>query len=227
MRLGSGISLLLSSPPLLFPSTTRKMGRHAPLLLGGFALLGAGLFIFAETSGYIEQKAISFLRDDFVEGFIAAGDRRRGSVSTIYIISVLPIYLRIPLLFLFFLCTPFADATFRYDGIFIPRAFLRTLASGFNILLMKYWAQSLVASWRTWRQGSSAGWLNLHLVYMGGVFLLATMSLQLRHKTMLIPLLCVLAAHGVSVRDQRAKVAGTAAMALLVLANLVKLFGDW
>ena len=62
---------------------------------------------------------------------------------------------------------------------------------------------------------------HLHIAYIIGIFMVATLSLQIRHKTMLIPLLCILAAHGATIKENTAKKIGLITMLGLVAINLL------
>jgi hypothetical protein len=222
-RVASGITLVLCTSPLVWPLGRRKMGKNAPFLLATFVLLALIMLFYAVRSGYVEQRSISFLRNDFVEGFLGQSADVEGSSSALYRISILPVYLRIPLCFTYFLCVPFIVLNYTCEGILIPRLILTSLAGVFNFLLLKWWVQSLVVSWRGGNHRHFGVWFNLHIGYMVGILLLSTMSLQFRHKTMLIPLLCVLAAHGATVKDPRARSAGMLVMLAFGFGNAAKI----
>lgn len=224
IRLASGISFSLCAIPLALPVAKHKYGKHAPFFILGVAGIGVAIMLYAAFSGYLENKDISFGRDDYVEGFIARANDQKEGGSVLYAISNLPILLRIPASVFFFLCAPFIRLNFSNAGILIPRVVLASIAGGFNILLLKWWVQSLIKSWHNWRRFHSSSWISLHAAYIIAILLIATMSLQMRHKTMILPLLCILAAHGVKDCDAKTIKWGNVASASLAAVNIMNLF---
>ncbi|TKB09916.1 hypothetical protein [Desulforhopalus sp. IMCC35007] len=219
-RIASAIMLVCSVMPLLLPISIKKLKKYAFLILLPLSAIVVIVIAYAVSSGYVDEKQISFLRNDYVNSFIAnAADKKQDS-SILFILSSMSFYLRIPLTFVFFFCAPYTSLNIVTDGVFVPRLLLNFFAGVLNIVLLKWWVQSLVVAFQIWLKKRTDLLLYLHLTYLIGIFLVSTMSLQLRHKTMLLPLLCVLAAHGFAIREFRVRTIGNIVMLLVFLVNI-------
>jgi hypothetical protein len=176
-----------------------------------------------EIINYLEVKNVSFLRNDYVEGFIGKAAKEKGSVSFLYQISTMPDLIRIPVSFLFFLFLPYFTLTFVKYGTLIPRSVLSLTVVIVNFIFIKYWIQSLLSSCRESKFIHMNIILYMHISYIIGILMVATMSLQPRHKTMLLPLFCILVAHGVTVSEVKYRRIGFACMVVLIIMNVLNI----
>ena len=222
-RVSSALTLVVCSTPLLLPVMRKRYPKYALLVVTVFALTALFLLGFAYISGYVEQKGISFLREDYVEGFIARSADKKDSVSILYSISNLPAPLRIPSSFAFFHTAPFISLQLVRDGVFVPRLALGCLVGFLNIFFLGYWTRSFFISYRERNLPVANLMWRIHLVYLAGIFMVSTFSLQMRHKTMLLPVFCILVAHGLSVTDASARRMGKLFMLALASVNLAAL----
>ena len=222
-RMASAISLVACSIPIAWPTIKQKTKKYAPVIMGAMGVIALGTVAVAVLSGYVQSKNISFMRGDYVQGFMAKAADQKSGTSILYTISNLPFYMRIPLSFIFFMCAPFVNLHVVKEGIFVPRYAIASITGILNIILIKYWTQSFVTAYKKWRYGHYDIIIHIHLAYITGIFLVSTMSLQMRHKTMLIPLLCIVAAHGSNVSDINAKRIGNFAMLFLLSINMASI----
>ncbi len=122
-RIASTVTFLASMAPLFLMHLLhqKKMWQIlAIFIIFAFSAVAMGQW-HNEISNYFLVKNVSFLRSDFVEGFIGEAAQKKGSISFLYLISTMPTLIRIPVSFLFFLCLPFFSLTFIKFGIIIPR----------------------------------------------------------------------------------------------------------
>ncbi len=162
--------------------------------IAGFSLIV--LYYFPLLYSYAVAKGITeniIFREAFVEGFIAKSEELTGRAATIYTVYHQPFYIRIPFGILFFLCLPFlsVDSLMR-EGIFIPRNFIMQL---FPILFLFYFKWLIQAILYSWKKLDSRIIL-IAMIFVFLLLLISQISIQPRHKTMLMPIFYILVSYG-------------------------------
>ncbi len=230
IRLASGIQLTVALLVFSYYKFRNYQGYYTEkVLLGMISFAVMAFFVmalFPIVFEYSQRRGLllagSFLfRKDFVEGFIAEGVARSNKTSIFYIISSQPFYLRIPLGFLFFLGAPFLSIqNLRYEGIYIPRAFLAQLFFVLFPFYLKYLIQGISYAWK--KKELSIGLTTATLFFL--LLALSQLSLQFRHKTMVMPLFYILVGYGfyhkTKISTQIGTLAAVGVICLQVLATL-------
>lgn len=157
-----------------------------------------------------------FYREDYQESFLAqSGD------SVLSTIGNLPAIIRIPLGFVFFFCSPFFSINAFYNnGLYIPRGFISMLFPILFLFYVKYFFQGIVYEFKS----RKLNFIKIFfLVFLVDILLLSQLSLQLRHKTMIMPLFYILVAYGSTYKTKLGTLLGNTAFFFLVLVQLVYL----
>ncbi len=126
----------------------------------------------------------------FREGF-ASILMRMDEDATLLKIMALPKYLSIPLLSLFFLFSPFMSFKFYTLGYFNIRTILATTIS--PIMLIFCWKYILISFFASLKKSKI---YDISLIVILFAICLGTISLQARHKTILMPFLYIMTAYG-------------------------------
>src|SRR5690606_18258648 len=134
----------------------------------------------------------SFYRSGFVSGYLTSVVQESSDTSVFYIINQQPTIIRIPLGFLFFIAAPFFSMNFINNGVFIPRYLIQHVFPILFIFYFKYFIQGVHSSLIKRHSNLTI----LVIVFILGILVLSQMSLQLRHKTMLMPLFYIIVAYG-------------------------------
>lgn len=182
-------------------------GAIIPILLDYFYLKG---FSFS-----------NFFRSQFVEGFMTRSVEESGEPSIFYTINQQPPLIRVPLAFLYFFGAPFLSLGFYNDGVFIPRYFIQQAFSVlFLIFYVRYFINGLHYSWKF----NEKKILLLIILFAISVLILSQMSLQFRHKTMIMPLFYILVAYGYYNHTRLGNQIGIIAASILLVVEMIVLF---
>lgn len=131
---------------------------------------------------YTDYGISGIIRKEFIENIIYTLD----SNSTIIKLYQLPIPINFIALPIFFFFLPFPDFSIISGELFIPRFFLEKIMYPIYSIL----PVSMIFS--IWLQKNNRGY-NLFLPIMFGIVIIALLSLQPRHKTMIQPLMYIYA----------------------------------
>lgn len=225
IRIASGIQLMIVlSLFFYYKLRSYKVGyaKKALVFLAGIVVfLSISIIFFPIVSEYATKTRITeniFFREYFVKGHIAKGVALRGGTSTFYTIYNQPVYLRIPLSFVYFLGSPFLSIkNLTFNGIYIPRVFLSQLFVVLFLFYFKYLMQAIVYIWKRKQLA-----INIVIIAFSLLLLmLSQMSLQLRHKTMIMPLFYILVAYGFYNKTKLGKVLGIGGAIFLIFVQLI------
>lgn len=158
-------------------------------------------------------------REGYVEEFILGGGSGR-DVNPLYekLLS-LPAIIRVPLSSVFYIVSPlFSPDNVIVKGIMVPRNFLFSIIYPIlAIFYFKYVIQALVV---IKKQGLTPI-LFIAIVFVFTAILLSQLSIQPRHKTMIMPLFYIIAAFGLVNNDKAGRELGRNLIILFVMAQLV------
>jgi hypothetical protein len=204
--------LVISNSKIKVKRNLKKVSRSL-LLACPFILAGT----FVLFNSYIELKLGSnlFFREDFVTDFLAKYD---GSI--LYKIMEMPFYLRIPLGTIFFLLAPFISATIWSEGYFLPRNILSGLFGILNIFYIRYFINTIMVSFKNknvWIKATLYSFLLLLL-------LISQLTMQIRHKTMFMPIYYILVSYGIYNKTKTTNFIGIVCSIILLFVNLFVLF---
>ncbi len=138
--------------------------------------------------------------------------------STFYVLSNLPVPLRIPLTLLFYLGSPFlALGALKSKGLWVPRAFLDNSFALLFPLFAAWFYRGVLRVFRTRHRGA----LVFMLLFLASVSLITQASMQQRHKIPLQPMFYVLTAYGVATPFKSDRSFGWLVALLVILVDLV------
>jgi len=153
--------------------TQKKQKRIILILLAILILISILLSIFS-------------FRSEFVTGFLTEDNLITKRSSVYFQIFSSPWYIRLPLGVLFFWGAPFITLKNMFVlNTFILRGVFEQLFGILFIFYIPVYFQSFFSLFHR-----NKLWINfgLHLAYMAGIVILSQMSIQVRHKTMIMPL---------------------------------------
>jgi len=101
-------------------------------------------------------------------------------------------WIRLPLGFVYYFMAPFFVPNFIGKGVLAPRGLLTNLFAILSVFYLKCFIQAVFKAWHD----DSIKWRVIILTYLVSVLMLSQVSIQLRHKVMLLPLFYVLVAYG-------------------------------
>lgn len=220
LRSGSLVLLILAitiySSYLLKSKFTENIAKriYAFLLLGAIA----GFIVIYQFLPLIfgSQFSESITRDDFVESFLSQYED-----TLLHTISILPIYLRIPLVTLFFLFAPFLNLTVYTLGVFNLRMILFVIAFP---LYFAYHSKAFFAAIIQMLHKPTGLLVNTVLLIIFSCTVLGLFSLQLRHKIPLMPLYYIVIACGYfQVEKPLYKISGVILAVLLLTIQIIQL----
>lgn len=116
-------------------------------------------------------------------------------------IVLLPDYLRIPLSFLHYTFAPYMRSIYLH---FIPEKLFPGLYMLWFALFLPAISRGVLYAWQQKRRDVLA----LFFGYLLIIFILSQYSLQLRHKDMVLPVLILLAAYGVTIKSKKGTIFG-------------------
>ena len=157
-----------------------------------------------------------FFRSDFLSFF---QQHRPGSfLLTIY---QQPPAIRIPGSFIFFILFPFVSVEeVTYGDVFVIRGLMLNLYAILFIVYFKYFIGALINLISSKRDIVEM-WL-IAIAFFSLIFIVSQMSMQIRHKVMLMPLFYVLVGYGYYYSPTLGRQLGLLAAAGLVLVNIAK-----
>ncbi|MEM6287664.1 MAG: hypothetical protein AAF845_10950, partial [Bacteroidota bacterium] len=211
----AGIALV-SVPAQTRDPVDRLIRRAAVVCLG---IIGLGA-VFAAILPDLISRGVSpmLFRQDFLLRFIGANSPN----STLFTIMNQPFFVRIPLGFTFFFGSPFLKPEVIFvQGMFVPRNLLAVVAFPLVFLFsVRYFVRGAVSA-VVRRHGLA--------IMMFGVFcvlllIISQASLQLRHKTLVMPLFYVLVGYGAAYSTRTGRLLGAAAAGAFALVQVVFLF---
>ncbi len=143
-------------------------------------------YIIDLTGGKLES---SFFRESFINQLI-----REDENGIITRIAQLPTIIRTPLLLLFFFFTPFLKFKAYTFGIFNIRTIFDTFLTPIWLLLVwKYIFKSIYIAFNGIKQLKIVVWISIFMALA-----LSIVSLQVRHKVIMMPILAIMAAIGMN-----------------------------
>ncbi len=172
---------------------------------------------------YLSSKGFAFTslyRSGYVSGYLASFAEKSSDTSIFYIINQQPTIIRIPLGFLFFIAAPFFSLNFVNNGVFIPRYFIQHAFPLLFLFYFKYFIQGVHSS----LVNKDSKIINLIIVFIIGIIILSQLSMQLRHKTMLMPLFYIIVAYGYYNSTKISKEIGIITAICLLILQIVVLF---
>ncbi|MWB94488.1 hypothetical protein GON26_08940 [Flavobacterium sp. GA093] len=216
VRVGSGVLLLVVPffymSKIIFSGNVNKV--FLRIVLGTafcFVFIIVGLPFLLD---YLVSKGISgFAREEFVENFIAKAD----DSSIIYSIYNMPMYLKLPIGFVFFLFLPFTKIEFFTQGVFNARSVMfTTIMPILQIFYFKYFFSGIFYAFRKNEPHIKK------VVYIYGVLIIiiSQLSIQPRHKTGIMPFFYILVAYGIVNNNKLSNQFGSLIMAALILMQM-------
>ena len=225
MREGSGL-LLIGTASLLVFAGERCWTKYAQpqrmiiarvFLIGFLSLVVVG--VVARLSGSNE---LSFFRSDYIASTLVRSVNVDKGTSTFYALMSLPPYLRTPLTFVFFWGSPFLSlGSLSSDGVWIPRMVLSNLFSIFFFFYASWFLRGTLRVVKDRRPGM----VLVLIAFMAGVLILSQASMQLRHKTVMMPLFYLVTAAGVTSPYVSLRALGWAfTLALFVFSGVLNVY---
>ncbi|MFW6008910.1 MAG: hypothetical protein ACOCP8_06555 [archaeon] len=169
---------------------------------------------------YMKSKNIygTIFRESIANRFFIEND------SNSFYASILsqPAYIRIPLVSVFYVISPlFSPDSLVRNGVFIPRALLTSIIYPFlAIFYLKYFIQAIIYMFKNpiFKQRL------LLLLYIFSIIIISQLSLQPRHKTMIMPLFYLLVSSGLVYKENIGKKFSNIIIIFLIFFQLL-LFG--
>lgn len=215
IRMGSG--LILAFMPVFYlshlflsGSKFKKFIKVGSLFSIIFILVIFGLPLINE---YLSLKGVEGLeRHGFVESVIKKID----SNSIIYKIYSLPIYLKYPIGFVFFLLLPFFSPNFFFDGMLNLRGiFFTSIMPIISVIYFKYFVSGLLFTINNNKKFIK----RIFYIFFFSILLISQASIQPRHKTTIMPIFYILVAYGISHNNNKVtnKIGGVFAFFLMAV----------
>jgi len=210
LRPASGVQFLVAAALFIYlrirESVHYGYGRNfiaVLILLVSFITLVVILFPYIETyavqKGIIENGSIILFRRNYIETFVKEEVESRGEFSALYFLYNQPWYIRISLGFLFFWGAPFFSVSqWFFNGMVIPRSILSQLFALLFLFYSRYFIQAVFYLCKNRN-------LKMRVVLIIFLFLLIIVSqssIQVRHKTMLMPIFYVITAYGALYKEK-------------------------
>ena len=225
LRVASG-AMALGSLVFIAWLMYRKANIHKflrPLLLGlvvGVAALVA-LYTMPIVWEYIVSKGLagSFFREEFAREYVMGTGSGRANPAMGTLLSQ-PWYIRIPLSTAFFSILPtFELSSVIREGVFIPRSLMASVAYP---LLFVFYINYLARGLHYALSQKDINLIAVATLFFGFTLAVSQLSLQARHKTMIMPLMYLLVGYGYVNYTKNGKVVGTFVSIVLVIATLFK-----
>lgn len=172
-------------------------------------------FFLPLISDYIQTENISFGRDSFVESFI-------GEDSTAYKLYMLPLYLRIPASFIFFFSYPYLSLESITSNAFDIRGFLTGIIM--PLLFIVYFRYMISGIVYSFIQKNAKDIKTLVIILFVFIAAISMISLQLRHRTAIMPLYYILIAYGFYNNKLITRQIGGIYMVCYIMIQIVFLF---
>lgn len=174
-------------------------------------------FVSPVISDYIQYKNISFGRDEFVESFIGKDQN-----STTYKLFTLPMYLRIPASFIFFFSYPYLSLGSITSSVFDIRGFLTGIIM--PLLFIVYFRYMISGIVYSFIQKNAKDIKTLVIILFVFIAAVSMISLQLRHRTAIMPLYYILIAYGFYNNKLITRQIGSIYMVCYIMIQIVFLF---
>lgn len=203
VRIASGLQLVFALAFFVllrliqFRRTSSKIFYLLVIFLAGSIVIS---LFYPTIYTYLEGKHIivnsSFIREGYVER-MAQGTATSDSIFfSIYQKGLL---IRVPFGFLYFLFTPFFVPRYIIkNGIFIPRVLLENIAAVLFWFYFKWFVQGIFKIWK----GNNLSLKFTVLTYLALILMLSQLSIQFRHKVMILPLFYIIVAYGYYNREK-------------------------
>lgn len=225
IRIASGMQLIIAL--LLFTYykfhsyKSDYLKKALLFMIGVVVIFSVSAALYSSVSKYTVAKKITqniLFRENYVKEFMAKSVELKGGTSIAYTIYSKPAYLRIPLGFIFFLCEPFLSMKgLSFHGIYIPRGFLLLC---FPILFMFYF-KYLIQGIMYISKNKELAMRVVAFAFFLLLLMVSQMSIQMRHKTMLMPLFYIVVAYGFYNKTKAGEISGLAGAVLLFFVQLV------
>lgn len=215
LRISTGILVLVCS--MLFWKNALFVNKKYRYRFIGliFIIIVSLSFLLPVILDYIQTKNISFGRDDFVESFI-------GKDSTAYRLYILPIYLRIPASFSFFFSYPYLSLGSITSNAFDVRGFLTGIIMPLLfIVYFRYMISGIVYSFIQKNKNEIKTLVIILVVFIAAISMI---SLQLRHRTAIMPLYYILIAYGFYNNKSITRQIGSIYLVFYIMIQIVFLF---
>ena len=202
-----GSAMLLFLAPLFYFNKSILKGKNfnkIPKVVLVFSMVTVLLYLTLPfLTEYLATKGLdSFERESFVETTIKKAD----AGSIIYKIYTLPIYLKIPIGFVFFLFLPFFQGEFYTFNILNIRTIMfTTIMPILSLFYFRYFFSGLVYMYQK-NEKEMKLFLYLFCFFL---LIISQASIQPRHKTALMPFFYIFVAYGVHNENSSSKALGT------------------
>jgi hypothetical protein len=183
-----------------------------------FFIFGIGaIFVVDDILIYAYQKGLSFAgRELFVEDYLS-----KFSDSIIYKIFSLPLYYRIPVGGTFFFFLPYFNFNYITEGVFNLRKFITEFIMPLLFIIYFGWLFRGVTLAFIKKNYTI---LKFFFILIFLVVLISQFSIQVRHKTMIMPLFYILIAFGFYSTNRTSIVFGNFVSLFLIVLQFVFLF---
>jgi hypothetical protein len=220
IRLGSGLLLLIV--PFFYLYNFLLSGDIKKVFIKVFLfilflsiLISFGLPFLIEYS--VSRGISGFVRQEFVENFIAKAD----DSSIVYAIYNMPFYLKLPFGFIFFLFLPYLQIEFYTQGFLNIRNIMFTILMPIlNIFYFKYFLSGLYHAISNNKKNIK----KVIFIFFFLILIISQLSIQPRHKTVLMPFFYILVAYGFVNNTKISKLIGSLMLLSLILIQLLILF---
>lgn len=203
----------------LLPRSNARMGKDIMLLLG----LGTLAIVFSsQIAFYLISKGIGaeFLFRESMLYYTL--NYQQGAESSILIrVSQYPAFIRVPLATIVFYLSPvFQYSRMFFEGGFSMRGFLMNMYAVYTIFTSIFFARAAVTALTR----KHVGMLALIIGYIVALMVLSQFSLQVRHKTMVMPLYYIICSYGFLYASASSKLWGWVVCLGLVGINFMRAF---
>ncbi|CAM3819999.1 hypothetical protein [Sphingobacterium prati] len=170
--------------PILFYVIERNFDKpnfYFRMGAASIAILPLAFYILKVNKGVDLTEGL--VRQDYVSGFLG----QFGEESILYRIMTMPFPLNIILSFLFFLTSPFLKWGFVYEGTFVMRKLFTFFEAVVMTILIPGFLVNFVHNWK-----NNPVFKRLSFFVILSILLLSTISMQARHKMIVLPLIYIL-----------------------------------
>lgn len=188
LLVSAGIVALLRPTFIIFPilfyiieTNFEKPNFYRRMLLASLVVLPISYFVLKISKGIDLSEGL--VRDEYVEGFLG----QFGEESMLYRIMTMPFPINIILSFIFFLTSPFLKWGFSFENILVVRKIFTFIEAVLMTLLIPNFLLNFFKNWK-----SDNAFKRIALFAMLSLLLLSTISMQARHKLIILPILYIL-----------------------------------
>ena len=223
LRIASGVLLLLALffiSFLLYSNIKRPFNKILYIYIGIILLILILIILYPIIYDYIKDKGILqniFYREYFIETFIFADIPKSGFLYWVYKQIG---FIRIILGSLLYFLRPLLSFNIINKGIFIPRVFLSGIV--FPVLFIFYFKCFIQGIIRVF-QSKNYKILILFIIFILQIIILSQYSLQIRHKTMIMPLFYILVSYGSCQKTKIGEQVGTIGSFILAIGQVIVL----